>query len=151
MFRSLLTAALTGLALAVLLLPVARAETKAAEKKTVILVKEWKGSAADADLAKDAPEYVTDAMALEKLWKKWGVEGKVPEVDFKKEIVIVATTTGGRLTLSARLDDKGNLELLGLATRDFRPGFRYVIATVSREGVKTVNGKEVKEAPKEKE
>jgi hypothetical protein len=27
-----------------------------------------------------------------------------------------------------------------MATRDLRPGFRYVITTVSREGVKTVNG-----------
>jgi hypothetical protein len=94
---------------------------------------------------------VADAKALEKLWKKWGVEGKVPEVDFKKEIVIVSTTAGGRLTLSARLDDKGNLEVLGLATRDFKPGFRYVLATVSREGVKTVNGKEMKEPGKGKE
>jgi hypothetical protein len=33
-----------------------------------------------------------------------------------------------------------------MATRDLRPGFRYVIATVSREGVKTVNGKQL---PKE--
>jgi hypothetical protein len=29
------------------------------------------------------------------------------------------------------------------------PGFRYVIATVSREGVKTINGKEVKEKSKD--
>jgi hypothetical protein len=28
-----------------------------------------------------------------------------------------------------------------MATRDLRPGFRYVIAIVSRKGVKTVNGK----------
>jgi hypothetical protein len=32
------------------------------------------------------------------------------------------------------------------ATADFGPGFRYVIATVSREGVKKVNGKDL---PKE--
>ena len=40
--------------------------------------------------------------------------------------------------------------MLGAATSDLAPGFRYVIATVSREGVKTVNGKELKEA-KDKE
>ena len=146
MYRSGVMAILMGLAVVVLLAPQARAEKKPTEKKAVELIKQWKGSVADADLAKDAPEYVADAMSLEKLWKKWGVEGKVPEVDFKKEIVIVSTTAGGRLTLSARLDDKGNLEVLGVATRDFRPGFRYVLATVSREGVKTVNGKELKAA-----
>jgi hypothetical protein len=143
MYRSAVLVALLGLAV---LAPQGRAE-----KKEVKPVKEWKGSVADADLSKDAPDYVADAKALEKIWKKWGVEGKVPEVDFKKEIVIVSTTAGGRLTLSARLDDKGNLEVLGLATRDFKPGFRYVIATVSREGVKTVNGKELKELGKDKE
>ncbi len=150
MYRSALAASLLAIAAVALLVPPARAE-KAAEKKAVKIVKEWKGSAADADLAKGAPEYVADAKSLEKLWKKWGVEGKVPEVDFKKEIVLVSTTVGSRLNLSARLDDKGNLEVIGAATSDFGPGFRYVIATVSREGVKTVNGKEVKESGKDRE
>jgi hypothetical protein len=135
-------AALLGLAVVVLFAPAARSE----QKKAVKLLTEWKGSVADAELAKDAPEYVADAKSLEKLWKKWGIEGKVPEVDFRKEIVIVATTVGSRLSLSARLNDQGNLEVLGIATRDIRPGFRYVLATVSREGVKTVNGKELKAA-----
>jgi hypothetical protein len=55
---------------------------------------------------------------------------------------------GSRLSLSAQLDEKGNLQVLGVATRDFRSGFRYVLATVSREGVKSVNGKELKPAEK---
>jgi hypothetical protein len=46
----------------------------------------------------------------------------------------------------AKLDDQGNLQVLGNATTDSAPGFRYVIATVPREGVKTVDGKEL---PKE--
>jgi hypothetical protein len=33
------------------------------------------------------------------------------------------------------------LKVLALATRDLRPGFRYQILVVPREGVKTVNGK----------
>jgi hypothetical protein len=41
------------------------------------------------------------------------------------------------------LEDNGNLMVLGLATRDFHPGFRYVLAVLSRTGVKTVNGKEL--------
>jgi hypothetical protein len=70
----------------------------------------------------------------------------VPEVDFEKQLVIITMTSGSRLGLSASLDDKGNLEVLGMATSDLRPGFRYVIATVSRKAVKTVNGNEL---PKE--
>jgi hypothetical protein len=128
-----------------LLLPAAAAEKKA-EKKAVKLEKEWQGSVEDADLAKDAPAVITNGKALEKLWKAWKVEGKVPEVDFDKQIVVVQTTSGSKLRVSASLDDKGDLKVLGLGTRDLVPGFRYVIATVSREGVKTINGKDL---PKE--
>jgi hypothetical protein len=34
----------------------------------------------------------------------------------------------------------------GFGTKDLRPGFRYVLGVVPREGVKTVNGKDL---PKE--
>jgi hypothetical protein len=112
-----------------------------AEKKAVKLDKEWKGFVDDEALAKDAPGVIVDAKTLEKLWKAWKIDGKVPAVDLKKELVIITTTSGSKLRLSASIDDKGNLEVLGMATRDLRPGFRYVIAIVSRKGVKTVNGK----------
>jgi hypothetical protein len=95
------------------------------------------------DRVKDGPPVVTGRKELEKLWKAWGVASPVPEADFSKEVVVVTTTSGSRLSLAATLDDKGNLQVLGRATLDFRPGFRYVIASVSRKGVKTVNGKTV--------
>ena len=114
-----------------------------AEKKAVKLEREWNGSVEKEELAKDAPAYIVDAKALGKLWKAWNIEGKAPKVDFKRELLIFTTTSGSKLRLSASLDDKGNLEVLGMATMDLRPGFRYVIATVSREGVKTVNGKKL--------
>jgi hypothetical protein len=41
----------------------------------------------------------------------------------------------------ATLDHKGDLTVLGFGTRDIRPGFRYVLGVVSREGVKSVNKK----------
>ena len=117
-----------------------------AEKKAVKLEKEWKGSVDDEALAKDAPAVIVEATALETLWNAWKIQGKVPAVDFKKELIIITTTSGSKLRLSASFDDKGNLEVLGMATRDLRPRFRYVIATVSRTGVKTVNGNKL---PKE--
>jgi hypothetical protein len=123
------------------------APAPAADKKEVKPIKEWKGSVEDQKLRKEAPECITSAKELKKVWEAWKVEGKVPDVDFTKEIVVVQTTTGSRLNLAGgKLDDKGNLEVLAIATLDERPGFRYVIATFPREGVKTVNGKEL---PKE--
>jgi hypothetical protein len=133
--------------LAALLLVVFLIGPVAADKKPVMLVKEWPGSVEDEGLMQGAPTVVTSAARLEKLYKDWKLADKPPQVDFKKELVIIAVTRGSKLRLSAVLDDtSGNLLILGLATRDLRPGFRYVIATVSREGVKTVDGKEL---PKE--
>jgi hypothetical protein len=118
-----------------------------AEKKAVKPVKEWAGSVEDENLAKDAPACITSAKGLENLWKAWKLADKAPEVDFTKEIVVLTTTRGSKLKFFAALDDKkGDLMVGGLGTQDLRPGFRYVIAAVSKEGVKTVNGKEL---PKE--
>jgi hypothetical protein len=136
MSRIRVSSVLVALAIAAVVAGDARAQ-----KKAVKLEKEWKGSVEDEALVKDAPAVIVDAKAFEKLWKAWNIEGKVPAVDFKKELVIITTTSGSKLRLSANCDDKGNLEVLGMATRDLRPGFRYAIATVNREGVKTVNAK----------
>ena len=105
----------------------------------------WTGSIDDEDLAKEMPEngVITNARDFAKLVKAWKVAEKVPGVNFDKEIVLVAKTEGSKLTLNASLDEKGDLKALGLATRDLRPGFRYVIISVPKEGVKTVNGKEL--------
>jgi hypothetical protein len=116
------------------------------EKQPVNRSKEWSGSVRDEKLAKDAPACITSAKALEKLWRDWNLTDKMPDIDFTKELVVVSTTTGSRLRLALALDDKGDLQVRGMATLDFRPGFRYVLATVSNEGVKTVNGKRL---PKE--
>jgi hypothetical protein len=117
-----------------------------AQKTAVKPSKEWAGSVEDEALAKDAPACITSARGLEKLWKAWKIADKAPEVDFTREIVVLTTTRGSKLKFFAALDEKGNLMVGGLGTQDLRPGFRYVIATVSKEGVKTVNGKEL---PKE--
>ena len=105
----------------------------------------WMGSVDDEKLAKEMPDngVITNAKDFEKLVKAWKVADKVPDVNFDKEIVLVAKTQGSKLTLGAALDEKGDLKALGLGTRDVRPGFRYVIISVPQEGVKTVNGKEL--------
>jgi hypothetical protein len=105
----------------------------------------WMGSIDDEKLAKEMPEngVITNAKDFEKLVKAWKVADKAPEVNFDKEVVLVGKTEGSKLTLNAALDEKGDLKVLGLATQDLRPGFRYVIISVPREGVKTVNGKDL--------
>jgi hypothetical protein len=116
-----------------------------AQSAPLKVIKEWSGSIEDEALQKNAPAngVIANAKDLEKLWKAWKLEDKVPEVDFKTQLLAVSTTVGSKLTVSAVLDEKGDLRVLGRATRDLRPGFRYHIVLVPREGVKTVNGKEL--------
>ena len=126
------------LGIALLLAPAIRGEAK-----NVTLTQKWSGSVADEGLKKEVPENgcITNANKFTKLWKAWKIGEKMPKVDFKKEMVILAVTSGSSIDLSARLSDKGDLQILGIATADFGPGFRYVVGLVSRDGVKTVEGK----------
>lgn len=114
-----------------------------AERQPVTPVKEWTGSIDDPTIVSAAPEIILSAKEFEALWLVWKLPSPVPEVDFSSYLVAVQTTQGSRLRLSVALDDHGNLKVLGLATRDLRPGFRYAIAVLSRKGVKTINGKEL--------
>src|SRR5262249_25599955 len=105
----------------------------------------WMGLVDDEKLAREMPEdgVITNARDFAKLVKAWKVAEEAPEVNFDKEVVLVARTKGSRLTRKASWDEKGDLKAFGLATRDLRKGFRYAIISVPKEGVKTVNGKEL--------
>ena len=114
-----------------------------AGQEPVTPVREWSGSIDDLSLMNAAPEFILSAKEFENLWLAWKLLGSLPEIDFSTNLVAVQTTQGSKLRLSVALDDHGNLKVLGLATRDLHPGFRYVIGVLSRTGVKTVNGKEI--------
>jgi hypothetical protein len=134
MFRLLVCAVLASVVFAVV------APRAAADPKKVEITKKWSGSVEDEKAIK--PECITSAKGLEALWKAWKIEGDVPKVDFAKDIVVAAYSFGSKLNMAgANLDDTGDLTVLGVGTRDIRPGFRYVLGVVSKEGVKTVNKK----------
>jgi len=130
-------------ALALSACAVSTADEPKKEKATVDLF----ASLEDRTLEKEAPKsgVIVSTKAWESLAKAWDIKDPA-KVDFTKEILVVQTTVGSRLNVTTKLDDKGDLKILGIATRDLRPGFRYAIKSVSKEGVKTVDGKEL---PKE--
>jgi len=108
---------------------------------------DWTGKVTDNKKVKDAPAkgYITEKDAFEKLWKSWRGDEKVPTVDFTKKIVIVTVSTGGPNVprITARLNE-GNLQVLAISTKLAGPGFGYSIAVFDKEGIKKLNGKEVK-------
>jgi hypothetical protein len=125
-----------------LILGIGLASSAQAQKVKVPIDMKWSGSVDDENLMKGAPEAITSAKALEKIWQTWKVKGDAPKVDFGKFLVVGVYSRGSKLNMAgATLDEKGNLTVLGFGTRDLRPGFRYVLGTVTKDGVKTVNGK----------
>lgn len=99
------------------------------------------GSVDDAELMKKAPaqNVVVSEKGWEALAKAWNLKDP-PKVDFTKEVLVVVTTVGSRLSLTPAVKD-GDLKITAIATRDLRPGFRYAIKSISRDGIKTVDGK----------
>ncbi len=115
----------------------------------VELIRTWTGSVADDTLMPKETLVIDTAPKLQDLWERWQIPEARPRVDFARELLVAVATKASRLRLSAVLDDQGNLEVRGMATRDLRPGFRYVIALVSRAGVKTVQNRKLTDLPPE--
>lgn len=99
-----------------------------------------KGSLDDLALQDKAPKngVVVSEVGWKELRKAWGIKD-APKVDFGKTLLVVATTRGSVLKVTPRVTD-GDLTVFSTATRDLRPGFRYAVESVPREGVKTVLG-----------
>jgi hypothetical protein len=98
---------------------------------------------AEQQKAMPASGYIANEKALTKLWDAWKIKDKQPAVDFDKQIVLVATSQSSKLKLTPKLDDKGDLTVLALATKDLTEDFAYQIVVFSRDKVKTINGKEI--------
>ncbi|MCS7046545.1 MAG: hypothetical protein NZO58_09340 [Gemmataceae bacterium] len=111
-----------------------------AQTKEVAIAQKYKGSVEDESAPK--PEVITNSKSLEMVWKAWKAAGDVPKVDFTKNLIVVAYSPGSILDISrVTLDEGGNLTVLAFGSRDLRPGFRYVLGVVARQGVKSVNKK----------
>jgi hypothetical protein len=136
---------LPGLAVvaALVLAAVAIAED---ESKKVPILQKWSGKIKDERLQKESPNtgYINNATSFAKLWKAWRPDDKVPEINFKEEIVVVATAAGPNdVTVIPQLNEKGNLAILARGTLVEGPGFAYQIAVIKRAGIKTIKGKEI--------
>jgi hypothetical protein len=124
------------------------AQDEAQPTKVPVLVL-WRGSVDDENLLGEPPVVIGTQQELSDLWHNWKLAGEIPQVDFREVLVVVQTTRGGRLNLQVR-HTNGALDLLALATRDLRPGFRYVIGVIPRAGLKTIGDKELPAVPEGK-
>jgi hypothetical protein len=112
----------------------------AADAKELAPVQKWEGSVDAGEPPKGIPAAIVNAVDFAAIWKQCGRAEALPALDWTKHFAVCQTTSGSRLNLGARLDAGGDAKVAGIATRDFRAGFRYVIAVYPRDGVKSVNG-----------
>ena len=100
------------------------------------------GTVDDIKLRNETPGVITDVREFEKLFRSWFPDAKIPKVDFDKNLILVATTRGSNLSGKPTLSN-GDLKFSPIATADLQDGFRYLFIVFPKEGVKTVNGKDV--------
>lgn len=105
-----------------------------------------KGKIADDSLRHLAPKsgVISDAGTFAKLWNAWRPKQAVPEIDFTKDLVLVGVAHGPNLVMfHPKLQEDGDLKYVVASTKMGGPGFGYRMVKLSREGIKTVNGKSV--------
>ncbi len=104
----------------------------------------WSGKMKDESLRKLAPKsgFIADAETWKKLWTAWRPDEELPKADFAKELIMVGTVPGPNLVrMRPTIDDSGNVRFTVAGTEIAGPGFGYRLIAISRDGVKTVNGK----------
>lgn len=80
------------------------------------------------------------------VWQAWSVGERMPEIDFKTQMVLVATVSGPNRTLSGPLKlVDSDLSYRVMSTKMGGPGFGYLLMLVPRDGVMTINGQPIPE------
>ena len=102
-------------------------------------LREFSGTTTEEVTGPIPDELIKDQGAYQAAWEKLGLKESPGEVDFAHEIVFFATTRGSRINLRLRDEGQGKLRVMAMATRDIRPGLRYVFGVFSRKDWKHIN------------
>lgn len=118
---------------------------RAEDEKRVVPNRNWVGVVNNEKLKAEGPKgvLITDQKTFAKAWKAWRPDEKVPDVDFKKELVVV-TYAGGpnRPGIAATVKD-GTLRIMARQTLIGGDGFGYSLATFDRKGITHVGTEKV--------
>ena len=105
------------------------------------------GKVPDESLRKLAPAsgVISDAQTWNTLRQAWFATARerqlTPDVDFETKLVLVGTVPGpNRVIMHPELDEDGDVRFLVAGTKIGGPGFGFLLLTIERAGVKSVNG-----------
>jgi hypothetical protein len=82
---------------------------------------------------------IIDGVEYEKIWRELGLTQEPGFVDFAKEVVVVSTTRGSRITFRLREEGEGRLQVMSISTKDIRPGLRFAFCVLSRSVWRQIN------------
>ena len=102
-------------------------------------LREFHGTTTEEVTGPVPDELINDQAAYDGAWKKLGLKESPGEVDFANEVLFLATTRGSRINLRLRDEGEGKLRVMAMATRDIRPGLRYVFGVFSKKDWKQIN------------
>jgi hypothetical protein len=123
-----------------------RAQTKIGARGAVgRATQEWTGQLADGNLQKEKPVdgFITNNDDFAKLWKAWMGKQKLPEIDFDKELVMVASSSNSRVFEILLIVGKGDANAVVGRKAEEVKGFTFLIAVFNREAIKTIDGKAI--------
>jgi hypothetical protein len=105
--------------------------------------KEWAGILKDPALEKQKPAsgIISSADEFTKLWKAWQGDKKLPEIDFKKQVVFVATSPRGSVRAFHVINNKGDVEVFVGLNNGIIDQCSFGLLAMDREGVKSIQGK----------
>ena len=106
-------------------------------------LREFFGEAGSGVESGPVREVITDGADYERFWQKLGLEREPGVVDFAKELVVVSTTRGSRITFRLRDEGEGKLQVMSISTRDIRPGLRYGLCVLPKSKWKQVNDSKI--------
>ena len=102
-------------------------------------MREWKGEAGPGVEHGPTRSVILSSEDYVKLWKELGLDRSPGAIEFSTEFAVVVTSRGSGIAFRLRDEGEGKLKVMSIATRDIRPGLRYAIAVISRQGWQEVN------------
>ena len=102
-------------------------------------LREYYGTTTEEVTGPIPDEVIKDQGAYEAAWRKLGLKESPGKVDFTQEALFLATTRGSRISLRLTDEGEGKVRVMAIATRDIRPGLRYMLGVFSIKDWKRIN------------
>ena len=111
-----------------------------ADGRIISPIRQWTGHV-DASLGGCA-DLLTEA-DLKRIWRDARLATPMPAIDFRRELALCTMGHGGPVLMRLVVEGNGNLVPHYVQKPTWSPHLNYLITSVKREGIRSVNGKPI--------